>query len=99
MKRLAIFSVALVAALFHYPLPGSAAESAPTEQAEPAPAKDECLLYLVQCDLRVHSIQDKIEKLNEEIAKGKKVYNPEELRLLQEKLREANRILNMLLDQ
>ena len=98
MNRLAIIIPVLLASVLLYPVSGMAAESGKTEVSDPALQKDECLLYLVECDTRVHSIQDKIEKLNEEIAKGTKVYTNEELRLLREKLKAANRTLDLLLE-
>lgn len=59
------------------------------------PEKDLCLLYLHRCSLQAQSIQDKISRLQEEIAKGTKVYDPEELRMLKEKLEDANRRLDL----
>jgi len=61
--------------------------------------KDECLLLARHCGTTVYSIQDKIEKLKEEIAKGTKVYTPEELNKLKQKLEEVSRTLDFLLEQ
>lgn len=97
MNRLVIIA-ALLLSMQLQPLQGFAAESGERDVTDPEAAKDLCLLYLVDCDMRVHSIQDKIEKLNEEIAKGTRVYTAEELRILQGKLKEASRILNILMD-
>ena len=44
----------------------------------------------------VDSIQQKLKKINTEIKKGKKVYSAEELKKLDQKLKEANEILNSL---
>ncbi|MBC7962782.1 MAG: hypothetical protein H7Y05_07545 [Steroidobacteraceae bacterium] len=59
-------------------------------------AKDECMLASKGCLHEVDSIQQKLKKLNAEIKKGKKVYSAEELKKLEQKLKEANEILNSL---
>ena len=61
--------------------------------------KDECLLVAKRCGISVMSIQDKIEKLREEIAKGRAVYTPEELENLQQKLDDVSKTLDFLLDK
>lgn len=58
--------------------------------------KDECLLASKGCKDQVDSIQQKIRKINNEIKKGKRVYSAEELKKLQQKLKEADDILNNL---
>lgn len=64
--------------------------------APKANAKDECLLASKNCAHEVDSIQQKLKKLNAEIKKGKKVYSAEELKKLEQKLKEANEILESL---
>jgi len=59
--------------------------------------KNECLLAAKGCKDEVDSIQQKIKKLNGEIKKGTKVYSPEELKTLEQKLKEANKILDDIL--
>jgi peptidoglycan hydrolase CwlO-like protein len=59
--------------------------------------KDQCLLASKGCTTEVDSIQKKIKKLNAEIKKGKKVYSSEEIKKLQEKLDEADKLLDNLL--
>ena len=61
--------------------------------------KDECLLVARRCGISVMSIQDKIEKLKEEITKGRAVYTPEELENLQQKLDDVSKTLDFLLDK
>ena len=61
-----------------------------------AKMKDECLLITRECGYSAQSIQDKIERLNKEIAKGTTVYTPEELMTLKQKLEEVNKILDFL---
>lgn len=59
--------------------------------------KDQCLLAAKECKTEVDSIQTKIKKLQAEIKKGKKVYSAEELKALDAKLEEANKLLDNLL--
>ncbi len=60
-------------------------------------SKDECLLASKDCKGEVDSIQKKITKLQTEIKKGKKTYSAEEIKKLEEKLKEANAILDNLM--
>ena len=48
--------------------------------------KDECLLLAMNCAQSVDSIQMRIERLNNEIAKGTDVYTRDELNVLKRKL-------------
>lgn len=61
------------------------------------PQKDECLLISKDCKNTALSIQEKINKLQSEIQKGHKVYTAEELRKLEDKLKESETMLNELL--
>ena len=63
-------------------------------QQETTGQKDECLLVAKNCPDRVDSIQERIEKLQTEINKGRAVYTPEELGILHQKLDDANRLMN-----
>lgn len=99
MKRLSVITVVAIAALLLQPVGGRAGEEDETEPQENAAQKDLCLLYLSQCGTTVQSLQDKITRLQEEIAKGKKVYTPQELRLLKQRLEEANRRLDLFFDR
>lgn len=58
--------------------------------------KDQCLLASKNCMTEVDSIQKRIRKLNAEIKKGKRVYSVEELKKLEQKLKEASEILKTL---
>jgi len=72
---------------------------APMAIAADAPAvgsKDECLLSSKNCKDQVDSIQQRMKKIHTEIKKGKKVYSAEELKKLEQKLKEANEILKSL---
>lgn len=71
--------------------------TAPVFAQEPAAAgKDECLLISKNCKNDVDSIQQKMKKLQAEIKKGKKVYTADELKKLEQKLKEANDMLTTL---
>jgi hypothetical protein len=56
--------------------------------------KDECLLVAKNCPTDNISVQNRIDRLNAEIAKGTDVYTPDELRVLKEKLDAAYSELN-----
>ncbi len=80
----------LIAVLPAFALPATtAAFAADVNRAE----KNECLLATKGCKDQVDSIQQRIKKLNTEIKKGKKVYSAEDLKKLQQKLKEADDIL------
>lgn len=49
-----------------------------------------------ECALQAETIQQKIKRLDTEIAKGAKKYSVEELKNLEKKLKEANQILDQL---
>jgi anti-sigma28 factor (negative regulator of flagellin synthesis) len=59
--------------------------------------KDECLLLAMNCAGEVDSINQRIERLNNEIAKGTAVYTVDELKLLRNKLDEAVGLLGGLI--
>jgi hypothetical protein len=69
----------------------SGGQMAPAEQSQ---QKDECLLIAKNCPDAVDTIQQRIEKLEFEIGRGADVYTPEELQILQQKLDDANSVLN-----
>ena len=58
--------------------------------------KDECLIASKGCTHEIDSIQQKMKKINAEIKKGKKVYSAEELKMLEQKLKEVNEIMKSL---
>jgi len=49
-----------------------------------------------ECALKAESIQEKIKRLDYEIARGEKKYNAKEVKKLKDKLDEANKILDQL---
>lgn len=70
--------------------------SVPAYAQTAADQKDECVLASRNCMNQVDDIQQRIRKLNREIEKGTRVYSPEELKKLQDKLKEASDILRNL---
>ncbi|AAR36695.1 hypothetical protein KVP06_16610 [Geobacter sulfurreducens] len=88
MKKMAIMVMA--AFMMSATVPALAAEMTKEE-------KDMCLLASKNCATEVDSLQKKIKKLNAEIKKGKKVYSADEIKKLQQKLDEANDLLDSIL--
>lgn len=88
MKKLAIFICTAVMMSASVP---AFAQTTTTGQ------KDECLLASRECADQVDSIQQKMKRLQNEIKKGTKVYTPDELKKLNEKLDETDRMLDHML--
>jgi hypothetical protein len=59
--------------------------------------KDQCLLASKGCATEVDTLQKKIKKLNAEVKKGTKVYSADEIKKLQDKLKEAETLLDNLM--
>ena len=88
MKKIAVLLCA--ALVMSATVPAFAAEMTKEE-------KDQCLLASKGCATEVDSIQKKIKKLEAEIKKGTKVYSAAEIKKLQEKLDEADKMLDTML--
>uniref|UniRef100_A0A831UAI1 Periplasmic protein n=1 Tax=Geobacter metallireducens TaxID=28232 RepID=A0A831UAI1_GEOME len=88
MKKMAVMVMA--AFMMSATVPALAAEMTKEE-------KDMCLLASKNCATEVDTLQKKIKKLNAEIKKGKKVYSAEDLKKLDQKLEEANKMLDQIL--
>ena len=88
MKKIVL--AVMAACIMSASIPALAAEMTKEE-------KNQCLLASKNCANQVDSIQQKIRKLNKEIKKGKKVYSAEEINTLQQKLKEAETLLDDLL--
>lgn len=88
MKKIAVMLMA--AFMMSATMPVLAAEMTKEE-------KDQCLLASKNCATEVDTLQKKIKKLNAEIKKGKKVYSAAEIKKLQQKLDEANALLDDIL--
>lgn len=100
MRRKGMLLTAMAIYLLASCVAVTADENATMETSEQqTQQKDECLLVARNCGNSAISIQDKIERLKEEIAKGRAVYTVEELNDLKLKLEEVNRTLDFLLDK
>lgn len=100
MKRISIVYTIILVALMSAGAPVFAVEATIPDPAEQkVQQKDECLLVAKNCGTSILSIQDKIEKLKEEIAKGRAVYTTEELNNLKQKLDDVSRTLDFLLER
>jgi peptidoglycan hydrolase CwlO-like protein len=55
--------------------------------------KNECLLASKNCTNQVDDIYKRMQRLDKEIKKGTKVYTPQELKQLQQKLTETQELL------
>lgn len=60
--------------------------------------KDECLLVAMNCGRDMDSIQQRITRIQKEIARGTSVYTADELRNLTDKLDDANHTLEVIVD-
>ncbi len=87
MKKIAALLLTTIALSTAAPAPAQEGSKMPTEQ------KNECLLLSKSCKDEVDSLQQRIRKLNGEIRKGRRVYTAEELKKLQEKLRDVEEVL------
>ena len=68
----------------------------PALAAEHAGMKMDTSAGVRECALQAETIQEKIKRLDAEVAKGTKKYNAKELKNLEKKLKEANKILDQL---
>ena len=90
MRRMMLTTLALAAGMAGSILPAFPGDDDAARQ------KDQCVLIARECGSSVQSIQDKIERLQGEIAKGTAVYTPDDLNLLKQRLDEVNKVLDML---
>jgi hypothetical protein len=88
-----IFSM-LAASMILSAMPGLSAVT-----VEQGASRDECLLVAMNCRDSVDSIQQRIDRLSKEIAKGTAVYSADELNRLNSKLNDAKRLFLMILDE
>ena len=90
----------LAAALMLFALPVLADEGASDKALEQGQqsGKDECLLLARNCGNEVNSIQQRIDRIKNEIGRGANVYNDDELKTLNNRLENEIRVyeeLNM----
>lgn len=67
--------------------------STATVSAQTEAQKNECLLASKNCTQQVDDIYKRMQKLDREIQKGTRVYTPEELKRLRQKLTETQELL------
>ena len=89
MKKIITFIIAL--GLIALAGPGSAAERKDTNE------KELCILYARDCASKVYNLQEKIKKIQDELAKGSTVYNSDEIKRLKDKLKESEDMMNHLM--
>lgn len=70
-----------------------AATAAPALAQTSTADKNECVLASKNCTDQVDDIYQRMKKLNREIDKGTRVYTPQELARLQQKLAETQELL------
>lgn len=100
MKKTGMLFTLIVICLLSFVVPTLADEVATPEVSEQqVQQKNECLLRAKSCGNSIISIQDKIERLKEEIAKGRAVYSAEELENLKQKMDDVSRTLDFLLER
>ncbi len=89
----------LAAALMIMAVPVLADEGSAMSAMEPAQqtSKDECLLVAMNCKDQVDSVQQRIDRFQNEINRGTDVYTNDELKRFQDKIDDANRNLNELM--
>jgi len=93
MKKLLVIILAL--GLFSA-MPVLAAEHAGMDMSSHEGMKMDTAEGARECALQAESIQQKIKRLNAEIAKGSKKYSADDLKKLEKKLKEANEILDQI---
>ena len=98
MKRIATKLSAFVATLIISSVPVIAAEGSMDRMMGQGQQgqKNECLLVARNCGDQVDSIQERIQRLQGEIARGTDVYTTDELKHLNDKLEDATRTLEFI---
>jgi len=92
MKRKAKLVSAVTAIAVLWALVAAAQEVNGKAPGEGSGQKDICLIYPEQCHYSIDTIQERIDRLNREIAKGTAVYTEDELSRLAVQLRDAKRV-------
>jgi len=95
MRTLTIFVSALLTFLLTAVGPAISAEKKMMDQML-LPQKDECLLLAKNCTDNEYVIEQRIERLRQEINKGNLIYTDDELNILRKKLDDANRTLDFI---
>lgn len=95
MKSIQYIPLLLAVSLLLCAMPTQAEESIGGEHGikEQKGYKDECLLLAINCGNNFYTLEQKIDKLQQEISKGTDVYTTDELRKLREDLNSAKKKL------
>jgi len=98
MRTVTIFISALLAVLLTSVVPVISAENKSIDQML-LPKKDQCLLLAMNCSDNAYVVEQRIERLRQEINKGNLIYTDEELNILRKKLDDANKALNFIFNE
>lgn len=100
MKRILPTVSAFAATLLIASLPVIAEEGSMGRMMEQGQQdqKNECLLASLNCREQTDSIQQRIDRLQGEIARGRDVYSDGELRVLNQKLEDANKEMDFIMN-
>ena len=66
-------------------------------QKKESSEKELCILYAQDCANKVYNLQEKIRKIQDELAKGAKIYNADEIKRLKDKLNESEDMMDKLM--
>lgn len=88
----------LVSALLMAAVPGFSAENRLMEDML-LPKKDVCLLLAKNCQDNAYVLEQRIERLQREISKGNTIYTDGELNILKQKLDDANKALEFVINE
>jgi len=97
MRKLTVIIAALILSLLAF-VPALSAERTLMQELL-LPKKDMCLLLAKNCLDNSSAIQQRIERLQEEINKGNLVYTEDELNILRKRLDDANKALEFFFNE
>jgi hypothetical protein len=63
------------------------------------PKKDQCLLFAKNCDDNAYVIQQRIDRLRNEIQKGPAVYSDDELNILKKRLNDSEKAMEFIFNE
>jgi hypothetical protein len=98
MRRLLAGVSAAALSLLVAAVPLIAAENAKKEELL-IPKKDQCLLFAKNCDDNAYVIQQRVDRLRNEIQKGSAVYTDEELNILKKRLNNSEKALEFIFNE
>lgn len=98
MRRLLAGVSAAALSLLVATVPLIAAENSKKEELL-IPKKDQCLLFAKNCDDNAYVIQQRIDRLRNEIQKGSSVYSNEELNILKKRLNDSEKAMEFIVNE